>query len=384
MKVKISLLVFIFYTSIALDSLLKVNFGLRIHLGLFFILICNVLFFLKNHNRFFTGVKSDKAFFFFVAYCFISGYFYAAAGFYQVFIYLLMASNLCLFVYFTAKHWNYKVFHAFQWVLIVTGISQFLLFKVFGYQITFIDAEHYMKGSSVSGRLRGFFIEPNWYAIAISFNTFILFGKDIVKYFYQNKIIVLLTFVAMILNGTFATLGIVLIAYMIPLIKSNPVKGITASLVFIIIFSGVFAFRGGLSEKDSFFNHSSRLLPIIRVLDFQENKSFIDKFFGNGLGSWGTDAVYNRLSVLVYEEKASARDGSETAVILFELGYIGVLMVLIDSLVLLFKSRKIGAHFFGAILLFIACLIFYPVFKFLMYMPYYFLIRYKINNNEHH
>jgi hypothetical protein len=380
MKIKIGLLVFVFYTSIALDSLLKVNFGLKVHLGLFFILICNVLFFLKDHNRFFTGMKNDKAFFFFVVYCFISGYFYSAAGFYQIFIYLLMATNLCLFVYFTASHWNYRVFYAFQWLLIITGIIQFLVYKIFGYQITFIDAEHYMKGSSVSGRLRGFFIEPNWYAIAISFNTFLLFGKDIIKYFYEHKITVFLTFIAMILNGTFATLGIVLIFYMIPLIKSNPVKGVSASLACILIFSGVFAFRGGLSEKDSFFNHSSRLLPIVRVLEFQDNKSFFDNFFGNGLGSWGTDAVYNRLSVLVYEEKASARDGSETAVILFELGYIGLLMVLIDSLVLLFKSRKVGIHFAGGIVLFIVCLIFYPIFKFVMYMPYYFIIRYKVKN----
>ena len=160
--------------------------------------------------------------------------------------------------------------------------------------------------------------------------------------------------------------------------KKSPAKGALVSILMISVLAGVFSFRGAINQKDdndSILNQASRWIPITRVIDFYAEKNYEDLLIGHGLGSWGTVAVKNRLSVLVYDIDADARDGSETPVILFELGIIGLIIIIWDSLRLFLKCPRSEFHIRGGIILFIACLAFYPTLKFWMYMPYYFYMR---------
>lgn len=378
MKFDLKTWAFIIYLSFAFDSLLKLNMGVQLHIGICAILLTNVLFFLTSPSKTIAPLKRDYSFSIIIGYCFFNGIYFSQPGFLSIFTYLIIATNVMIYCANTFRFLDGKLLKYFQIIMIITGVGQYLSFKFFGIQLSFINAEHYEKGSSVSYRLRGFFIEPNWFAISFAFNTLLLIKTNIIAFIKENKALFLATVLTIILNGSLTTIAILVVIYTLPIMKKSPAKGALVSVLMISVLAGVFSFRGAINQKDdndSILNQASRWIPITRVIDFYAEKNYEDLLFGHGLGSWGTVAVKNRLSVLVYDTDADARDGSETPVILFELGIIGLIIIIWDSIRLFLKCPRSEFHIRGGIILFIACLAFYPTLKFWMYMPYYFYIR---------
>ncbi len=379
------------YISFAFDSLLKINFGIKIHLGILSILMLNAVVFLNSTNRIFHSASKGylgKDYFFmaFMLYCFISGLLLEQPGFVSIFVYLIIAINVMIYCAYTAEILDRRAFYYFQIALIVTGLAQFFLFKFFNYQLTFIDAEHYQKGSSVSHRLRGFFVEPNWFSIAFVFNSLLLIGNNVERFYSSHKLLSILSIVVLILNGSLAPVAILLVIYSFPYIRKSPVKGVVLTIGLLLLLALVFSFRESINQKDagtSLLNHNSRVVPYERVAEYQSEQSLPTILFGNGIGSWGTLAVGNRLSVLVYEEKSDARDGSEIPVFIFELGVVGFAILLLDLLYTFLKCSRKEFHLRGSILLFFVSFALYPTLKFWMYMPYYFYIRSLIYAKKH-
>ncbi|MCY1261213.1 hypothetical protein PSJE_07120 [Pseudomonas jessenii] len=378
MKFDLKTWTLIIYLSFAFDSLLKLNMGVQLHIGICAILLTNVVFLLTSPNKTIAPLKRDYSFSILIVYCFLNGIYFSQPGFLSILTYLIIATNVMIYCANTFRFLDGKVLHYFQVIMIITGIGQYLSFKLFGIQLSFINAEHYEKGSSVSYRLRGFFIEPNWFAISFAFNTLLLIKTNIIAFIKENKVLFLATVLTIILNGSLTTIAILVVIYTLPLMKKSPAKGALVSVLMISVLAGVFSFRGAINQKDdndSILNQASRWIPITRVIDFYAEKNYENLLIGHGLGSWGTVAVKNRLSVLVYDIDDDARDGSETPVILFELGLIGLIIIIWDSLRLFLKCPRSEFHIRGGIILFIACLAFYPTLKFWMYMPYYFYMR---------
>lgn len=378
MKFNFRLWILLIYLSFALDSALKLDIGSKVHVGIAAILATNVLYLLTKPSLILKTITADYFFVLILAYCTLNGLILSQPGFLAILTYLLLALNVYIYVSATFKYWDIKFFYYFQIILIATGLLQYLAFKIMGIQFSFIDAEHYAKGSSVSHRLRGFFVEPNWFAIAFTFNTLLLANNRLLEFIRKHPWIATLTCIVMILNGSLATIGILAIIYSIPMIKKNPVRGSLIMLLMLSIMAGVFSFRGSINQKggsETALNYNSRWIPFVRVIDYQTSHSLGTMLFGSGLGSWGTLAVNNRLSALVFEEDIAARDGSELPVIIFELGVFGLVLLLLDTLILFFRCPKSEFHIRGGIILFFICLVFYPTLKFWMYMPYYFYMR---------
>ena len=375
---KIGRLAFFAYLSFAFDSALKFSVGIQLHLGILSILFVNLFFFLLKPNKLLSPLKKDFSFSIFILYSIVTGMVMNTPGVAIISTYLFITINVFLFTFYTAQYLDKKVFYYFQIILIITGLIQYLAFKIFGIQISFIDPEHYQKGSSVSHRLRGFFVEPNWFAIAISFNSILLIGKDFMGFVSRHSILFGFTILMIILNGTLATIGLLAIIYTLPVIKKRPLKGLLLGFLMLSVLVGTIMFRGAINQKEggqSILNHASRALPLLRVAEHQWQANSLVLLFGNGLGSWGTEAVANRLSVLVFEKKPSARDGSELPVFIFELGLVGVCLLLFDLMIGYFRCNRDDFHLRGGYLLFFACLVLYPTLKFWMYMPYYFYLR---------
>ncbi|MCY1398208.1 hypothetical protein D3C76_345630 [compost metagenome] len=384
MKINFKTWLAIIYISFAFDSALKLNAGIQLHVGLVAILLTNAIFTLTRPAQIAKTVVRNFYFFLFFLYCTSIGLIQSKPGFLAILTYIAISANVLIFVNLTYKKWDRNFFIYFQLVLIATGLFQYALFKVFGTQISFIEEEHYQKGSSVSLRLRGFFIEPNWFAIAITFNTLLLIGNDVFSFIRKHYWITIFSALTIILNGSLATIGMLVIVYALPLLKKNPVKGGIIMLLMISLMYGAFSFRNEINQKgenETVLNYNSRWLPLTRVIEYQQNQSLGTILLGNGIGSWGTEAVRNRLSVLVYEEESSARDGSELPVFIFELGILGLALLMLDGAITFIRTPSSLFNVRGGIILFFACLIFYPTLKFWMYMPYYFYMR-AIANSE--
>lgn len=385
MTISIKALVALIYTAFALDSAVKIDLGAQIHIGICAILAVNLISILSKPKAVITPIVKDYSFTVFILYSALNGLYFNQPGFISILIYLLIALNILIYAQTTYRLTGRRLFFTFQIIMIATGLGQYLAYKIFGFQLSFIQSDHYQKGSSVSHRLRGLFIEPNWFAIAFSFNTLLLFGSDAISFAKKHKLIFLLTCLVMILNGSLTTTGIIVAIYSIPIIKKNPVKGIISTLLMLALLAGVLAFRDSINQKsagESALNHFSRIAPIVRVFEFFSANEYRDIFFGHGLGSWGTLAVGNRLSVLVYEQDPSARDGSETPVILFELGLLGLILITLDSIRVFRLCRRDQLHIKGGVILFVACFALYPTLKFWMYMPYYFYMRAAVYANK--
>ncbi|WP_299533705.1 hypothetical protein [Ulvibacterium sp.] len=273
---------------------------------------------------------------------------------------------------------NETVFKQFQIILIITGLIQFFVFLFFDHQINFLDTDHYSKVSSVAIRLRGFFIEPNWYAIAISFNTFLLIGKNLSAFIKKHLTLFIVTILVMLLNGTFGTLIILLAVYGYKYLKKNFVIAFFLLIIGALTINYILEGRASIKKGKSgieLFNYGSRVRPFQKVVDYLNEQGNWKWMFGEGLGSWGTLGIENKLSVLRFEADPKFRDSSELHVFLFELGLVGTLVFFLDFLTIWFKGNREDFHLRGALLLFVAAFLLYPIFKFWMYMPYYFYVR---------
>lgn len=365
----------IIYYSFAFDSLLKIDLGFQIHLGVLAILCLNLYFMLRKPSKLMGGLNNDKLLIGFILFALMTGVVFTTPGYKQIAVYLFIAFNVALFCHYSLPSIGTRQLLTFQWIMIATGLLQFLVFKAFDYQIAFIDAAHYEKGYSVTQRLRGFFVEPNWYAIAISFNSLLLYGRNPRSIAKKYVWVTVLSLVVMLLNGTLTTLAVLAFVYFATVFRQNPIRGIFIGAALIVIIWGFLSYRASLlggADTTRVLNHNSRVLPVLRVASYQSEQTWQNVLFGHGLGSWGTKAVENRLSVLVYEINATSRDGSELPVFLFELGIVGTLFFLLYLLNKYIRFNKNDFHLKGAVLLFFCCFVLYPTLKFWMYMPYFF------------
>lgn len=378
MNIKFSTWVGLIYISFALDSALKLGGAVQFHIGIICIAITNIITTLSKPNLLVQPLKKESSLFLFILYSLFSGALMLQPGFTNIAIYLFVTINIIIFASTTYRYTSRKIFYQFQVIMIATGIFQYAIFKIAGVQLSFINEEHYEKGYSVSFRLRGFFIEPNWFAISFSFNTLLLTGSNIIDFIKRSPYIATFTALVMILNGSLTTIGILAIIYSVPLIRSNPLKGTFFATLILSILLSVISYRSAINpEKDNetLLNYASRWIPLTRVIEYQSNQEILTILFGHGLGSWGTTAVNHRLSALVYEEDPSARDGSELPVFIFELGFFGLALLLFDFIKTYIRTPTRLSHIRGGLILFVICLVFYPTLKFWMYMPYYFYLR---------
>ncbi|MBG6287499.1 hypothetical protein [Pseudomonas nitroreducens] len=378
MSINISTWVALIYISFALDSALKLGGTVQFHLGIICIAITNVIATLRRPSSILHPLKKETSLIIFILYSLISGALMFQPGFINITVYLLVTINIIIFASTTFRFTSKKIFYLFQITMILTGLFQYAIFKIGGVQLSFINEDHYEKGYSVSFRLRGFFIEPNWFAISFSFNTLLLTGSNVIKFIKRNPCTATLTALVMILNGSLTTIGALTIIYSIPIIKKTPIKGTLFSAMILSVLIGVISYRSTINpdkDNETLLNYASRWIPLTRVIEYQTNQSLLTILFGHGLGSWGTTAVNHRLSALVNEEDPSARDGSELPVFIFELGLFGLALLLLDFLITYSRTPSRYTHIRGGLVLFIICLVFYPTLKFWMYMPYYFYLR---------
>ena len=377
------LVVGLIYVSFALDSLLKIDLGFRLHLGVLMMVAMTVLAIPSFFSLKKSSLERDLGFYLFLIYCLLSAFLLQAAGAAVLSVYVLFALVTMAFIAAYKSYFRYYHFYWFQIVLIASGLFQYGLFLLFDYQVAFIDPEHYEKGYSVSKRLRGFFLEPNWYAIALAFNSLLLVlhprglqGRGVLCFF---------TLLVFLLNGSIGPAAVFMGLVTIWLMIERPVIGVGAGVFLVVGVCALVLYRGALVETQSllgFVNSGSRVTPLINSFAYLNEQSIFTIVFGNGFGSWGIEAVGRGISTLVKEPSEAARDASELPVLLFELGFLGLFLIVCDFWVVVALSKHKKVIYSGVMFLFLFLLVFYPILKFFFYMPYFFLLRHLSNERS--
>src|SRR5690606_38141003 len=87
------------YLSFALDSLLKVDIGVRVHLGILSLLILNIAYFIaKGEKQRLAIPKSDKWLVLFALYILLNGLFKLGLQSLYIFLYFFLALNIYFFI----------------------------------------------------------------------------------------------------------------------------------------------------------------------------------------------------------------------------------------------------------------------------------------------
>ena len=364
--------------------MLKFQLGdLRIHLGLLTIAVLVPFFCLKHIHLIFSAVRDNRLFIGYLVYCVISGYLLNGKYFVHQLPHVGMIFIVLLFVWCVGRQWQGKFFLNFQYVLIGTGLFQFVLAHLFDYQLHWFFTGHYMGSQALSlgGRLRGFFLEPNWYGISMSFNTLLLVGPDIEKFLKKRFWPAVLSALVLVLNGSWGAIGGLFIVYGGYQIIFKLRKSILVVFLGALVLCGGGYFRSNVNVENRAYgglNHQSRLLPLVNVFKYQIWDTEGRFWWGNGFGRWGTLAIDRGLAVIQLKRDVKYRGSCELPTMLFEVGIFGVAILLLDSILLYRRCRKGAVHHQGGIILFWIYLILYPTFQFIPYMISYFILRYKI------
>ncbi|WP_143255047.1 hypothetical protein [Alkalitalea saponilacus] len=381
--------------SFAFDSLLKIDLlGVRMHVGLIFILLILGIEFVAHPTsigRMKAFIRTNWSILPFFGYLFLQFILNKAfPGAIMLLLYYFLA--LISFYYFFKKHSSISKQSVimFQWIMVTTGLFQFLLFKIFGFQLSFYEVEHYMVDASFATRMRGFFVEPNWYSIVFSFNTLLL-AMILKRKILEYKVLILLSFVCFYFNASYTSIAIVVLVLLIQapqniryISKTKLITTFSLVLIIALVFAGrVYDKRKSsnqIVDASTAVNYGSRFFPVVRTYDFMTRQSSVKQFFGFGLGSWPYVGIEeNRLGYIgvhvTNKVEPGKRDSAEIQVFMLEFGFLSFIFLFFDYFYNYMKYRKHNLFYAIACVFLASCFFIYPIFKFMMYIVPFYLMR---------
>ncbi|VVN55698.1 hypothetical protein PS685_01964 [Pseudomonas fluorescens] len=262
------------------------------------------------------------------------------------------------------------------WTLILTGVFQYITANFLGLQITFgnLTSDYYTTKFGL--RMRGFFLEPNWYGVMLLQWLALCLHFNLKSSKPVPWLLILLSLTCLMLSDNRLTLLLSLILITIYLLSRGGFKlqfsalspkllATSAAIIFILMSAP--NLRQMTDEDRSI---SARTVAMSSTLSFMGNNASISEWLrGYGFSNWG---YYSNLYLLtpsnyLGEQSLTRRDNSEIYVTLFEMGITGLLLVLYEILRTKPRSKKNNIAYFIICSTFV-CGLFYPIYTFFLYM----------------
>jgi hypothetical protein len=379
MSIRKSYLLIFVCVMFALDSLVKLSLpGFRIHPAHFFIIVATFFIIITpiGRTQAVDFIKENVVLVFFFSFCLLQ---------------IIQAESLRQYLLYNSRSllsFHY-VFTLLICLVLLGGGVQYLLNLVFGYHLALggIDTAYYLKSSSVDSRMRGFFLEPNWFGLFLTF-SFVGYALTIKK--VSTNSVFLLFFSVMLcsylsgnrLSNYFVILTVCIFIFGEKYPKYTFLNVIVFGLLPVIYFLiSLNFFNGGdISVDDR--SLSARTITASRVIDYViTNSGWFNIIFGHGLSNWSNVALENGLTIRSssLESGAALRDTSETYVLFIEHGLLGCGLLLLDLVLFVrraYSRNRVLASYAAITATFLLCSAFYyPIFFFMMYLAPYFLIR---------
>lgn len=255
-------------------------------------------------------------------------------------------------------------------ILLLTGGFQYFLINVLGIQLELrsVSSEYYAGNGDLAFRMRGFFLEPNWFGLVL-FSWTYLFIRSTEKFSKLDRLLILLVALAMYLSGNRLIYLLSLVIFLVSFIRDDMflIKRWLPISSFIIAF---FAFVYLSIEWDGTGDRSAiaRLYTAANIFRIWLDSDIFIKIFGFGFSNWG---YYSNLlefswSNYLFDQSLTRRDNSELYVVVFEMGLFGLAIIVLDLVCVGIKSKNILDSMF--ILSFYIAAFFYPIYSFLMYL----------------
>lgn len=371
----------------SLDSLIKINFeDFRIHISHLLLIVVMVLSAMSARKWFRQYAHHNKTIIFLLIYLSLHAFIATDLKTYIIVLsYFVLAIMTHAAIFTHANQINFNLFFKRTLtLLVVTGFAQYLLYAVFNYQVSLggLSDTYYNDGGSIANRMRGLFLEPNWYGLYLA-SAFI--GYIMTMHRKRPPILLMgLSFTCLYLSENRLTLYFVLLStsiffyekYVHKIQKHFLIIVCLAPIIFLLAITFSDTLSGAAGDDRS---ASARSVTVLKTAIYiEKNFSLPSLLFGNGLSTWGEIAYQENLSSRASPEKSkTSRDTSESYVVVFELGLIGALLFFFDFYTTCNMATKRTEKTQMIILssLVFCAAFYYPTFYFMMYLAPYFAAR---------
>ncbi len=371
----------------SLDSLIKINLeDFRIHISHLLLIIAMALSAISTRKWLKQYARQNRTIIFLLIYLSLHAFIATDLKTYIVVLsYFILAimTHAAIFTY--ANKINFNLFFKRTLTLLVaTGFAQYLLYVVFNYQISLggLSDTYYIDGGSIANRMRGFFLEPNWYGLylASAFIGYIMTTHEK----RPSTLLIALSFTCLYLSENRLTLYFVLLSTSIFFYEKHAHKiqkhllitVCLAPIIFLLALTFSDTLSGAAGDDRSV---SARSVTVLKTATYiEKNFSLPSLLFGNGLSTWGEVAYQENLSSRASPEKSkTSRDTSESYVVVFELGLVGAFLFFLDFYATcnMTTKRTEKTQMIILVSLVFCAAFYYPTFYFMMYLAPYFAAR---------
>ncbi len=291
--------------------------------------------------------------------------------FFAIFSYLLIYVLMCTMINYAYSYVNWRKIAKLAVILLVaTGAIQYIFINFFNFQLELrgLDSSYYVNKGNLGTRMRGFFLEPNWYGLALFSWLFLYYYKQQKKKLADYA----LTFLAIycLYLSENRTIFILLVLSAFGIYAGPYIKAFRKWVPFIIVAAATIIYFY-FSASGSDLNDRSamaRTYTAANIINIWLSDSPILKIIGHGLSNWGfySNSLEFSRSNFTFDQALTRRDNAEIYVYLFEMGLICFIIFAYDLITIGKKSKSL------ALPIFVACIylssLFYPIYGFIMYL----------------
>lgn len=380
-----------------LDSLLKMKIGgFHLQAGIIISWLIFSIFILTKPNSVKNVLVSDKS---------------AVIAAVAIALYAFMALDFMVYstlaMYLAAAYIGYQTLNYFKndlkfiekvtwlsiWCLICTGLAQYTLSNFFNFQLTLGDltADYYQTAFGL--RLRGFFLEPNWYGLVLiqwfGLMLFCLARRGETRYPW---LMTLSVFLCLLLSDNrlvlLVALGFAFYGYISIKTPKRLGSALLISPYLLIWLAVVFFFAISLTEFGRVFDGdrsaSARTVALLKTLGYMvDNFTFGEWITGKGFSNWGyySNEYIRPPSNYLGVQPLTRRDNGEVYVVLFEMGLVGLGLIIFEIHKIL--RKPLGIEYLILKLVYAStfiCAIFYPLYTFMLYLIPFLIARALLND----
>ena len=373
MKIRTRNVFFIVAILTCFDSALKINFlGIYLQAGLLLSVISLVIIIGSLNRAVCFQLLADRGLLLITL--FTLTHFYVALDvfvYFRMLFYLLMFIALYIFIFLIVDEVNLEKVSC--WCILIlcfTGCFQYVLTNYgSGFHLRGMDAEYYLGNGDLAYRMRGFFLEPNWFGLVL-FSWLYVFYRNAEQLASKKSIsLVFLAIICLTLSGNRLILIFIFMLCVLVFLKRKGVNVGKVPPVALLILAAVFfwglAMMGGFDDRSA----AARLYTASQTLHYLGSSSLSEVLFGFGFSNWGeySNSLELSWSNYTFDQKLTRRDNSELYVVLFEMGVLGLMIYLYDAYYITtkFDSNYLDRYF--VIFIYISSFV-YPLYSFIMYM----------------
>jgi len=385
--VKTWVVAYIVITSLCLDSLLKIPVGEN-YLHFSIILSLAFIFFLGLQRpgstlRRVGAVANDKGLLLIATYAAVHVVFAMNISvFFTLYLYIAFFVLMYIIANILSDKVNWRSAAEYALILlIVTGFVQYALANLFGFQLELrgLDASYYSGKGDLGYRMRGFFLEPNWFGLAL-YSWLYLYIRETERFNKRFSVVATLALATLYISNNRLILVLVCLLFLgLVIPKRSKVLNtffalgcVIAAVALYLLFS---VDDGGIEDRSA----TARLYTSAAILTRWNESDLLTKIIGNGFSNWGfySNKFGFSKSNYLMDQSLTRRDNAEIYVFLFEMGVLSFLIFGYDIL----RQARRSIHKLD--LLFVCSIylsgLFYPVFTFIYYLFPYLVVRAKLN-----